>query len=121
MEVTTIEQIVLLIFSLSVAAPGAAALIVVLINVLKMFGVVKDGQAPLFTNIFNILVALAIGILAVWFPNVGWDSLDAFLQSLSGTLTAFLPLLAILVKWLAPLFYKAIRGTPLLGYTHTRA
>jgi len=119
METVTIESLLYLIFALTVAAPGATALVVVLVNILKMFGVVKDGAAVLWTNILNVLFAVTLGVLAFFFPAVNIGGLDEFLNSLSGTLTAFLPLLAILVKWLAPLMYGAVRGVPLLGYTHS--
>lgn len=120
MESVSIDQILQLVFNLSLAAPGVAALIAVLISIGKMFGFVKDGYAPLALNILNTLFALAIGVVVVFFPSVNFGGLDAFLKSLSGTLTAFLPVLAILVRWLAPQVYNAFRGFPLLGYTHTK-
>lgn len=116
MATPTIETLVKLLFGLAIAAPGSAALVVVLINILKMIGLVKDTQSGLAVNILNVVIAIVLGVLALFFPNVNIGGLDEFLKSLSGTLTAFLPLLAILVKWLAPYFYGAIRGVPLLGY-----
>lgn len=116
MDTPTIETLLKLLFGLAIAAPGSAALVVVLVNILKMVGVVKDSQSKLAVNLLNVLIAIVLGILAAFFPNVSIGGLDELLKSLSGILTAFLPLLAILVKWLAPLFYDAVRGTPLLGY-----
>lgn len=116
MDTPTIETLVKLLFGLVIAAPGSAALVVVLINILKMVGLVKDSQSKLAINILNVVIAIILGVLAFFFPHVNLGGLDDFLKSLSGTLTAFLPLLAILVKWLAPMFYDAVRGVPLLGY-----
>lgn len=116
METSTIETLVKLLFGLAIAAPGSAALVVVLVNILKMIGIVKDTQAGLAVNILNIAIAVILGVLALFFPAVNLGGLDEFLKSLSGTLTAFLPLLAILVKWLAPFFYNSVRGIPLIGY-----
>lgn len=115
----TIENLVQLLFHLAVAAPGSAALIVVLISLGKMLGIVKDGKSPQWVNILNVVFALLLGVLATFFPTVNIGGLDAFLQSLAGTLTAFLPLLAILVKWLAPLFYGAVKDVPLLGFSYS--
>lgn len=120
MENTTIEALVQLLFNLSVAVPGMAALVVVVVNILKMFKVVTDGNAPFFVNVLNIGFAVVIGVLALFFPAVNIPGLDETFGSLAGMLTAFLPLLAILVKWLAPLFYKAIRGFPVLGFHYKK-
>lgn len=116
----TIENIVKLVFGLAVAAPGAAALVVVLVNIGKMLGWVKDDKAGVAVNVLNVLFAVVLGVLALFFPSVNIGGLDDFLNGLSGTLTAFLPLLAILVKWLAPFFYGAVRNVPLLGYSHSK-
>lgn len=119
MDSPTIEFLLQLIFNLSLAVPGGAALIVVLISIGKMLGWVKDEHSQVAVNILNVLFALVIGVLAIFFPTVNIPGLDAFLQSLAGTLTAFLPLLAILIRWLAPYFYKAVRGVPLIGFSYS--
>ena len=116
----SIEKLLELLFHLAIAAPGAAALIVILVNIGKALKWVKDDTAQLAVNILNVVFAVVIGVLATWFPTVNVGSLDALLESLAGTLTVFLPVLVILVKWIAPLFYGAVRGVPLLGYTHSK-
>ena len=116
MDNPTIEFLLHLLFGVALVAPGATALVVVLVNVGKLFGVVKDGHAPAFVNILNVLFALVFGVLAKFFPAVNVPGLDTTVGSISATLTAFLPLLVIAVKWLAPKFYPALQGVPVLGY-----
>ena len=120
MDNPTIEFLLKLLFDLAYLAPGAAALVVVLANIGKMFGWVKDGATQVTFNLLNVLFAVVIGVLALFFPTVNIPGLDKTFGDLAGYLTAFLPLLAILVKWLSPALYGAIRGVPVLGYHHPK-
>jgi len=115
----TIEFFLKLLFNLVLATPGATALVVVLVNIGKVIGWVKDNNAEVAINVLNVVMAIVIGCLALFLPNLNIPGLDATFGSLAATLTAFLPLLAILVKWLAPTVYGAFRGVPLVGHSHT--
>lgn len=116
MENPTIEFLLGLLFNLALFAPGAGLLAVVLVNIGKMFKIVKDGMSQVALNIVNVVFAVVIGVLAVFFPGVNIPGLDAVFGSLANTLTAFLPLLMVLMRWIAPEIYGAMRGFPVLGH-----
>lgn len=116
MDNPTISFLLELLFGVALVAPGATTLVIVLVNIGKLFGAVKDSTAPTAVNVLNILFAIAFGVLAKFFPDVNIPGMDATFGAISGTLTAFLPLLALAVKWLAPKLYPVLRGVPVLGY-----
>ena len=116
MENVTVEFLLQLIFGLVVTTPGATALIVVLVNILKMTPWVTDDMAPKVVNILTVLTALVLGLLVMFVPSFSLPGLDNTFASVAQVLTAFLPVLMILIKWLSPYFYKAVRGVPVIGY-----
>lgn len=119
MDNPTIETLVQLLFHLAVFVPGTATLAAVLVNILKVLGVVQDDGAPVALNIINVIFAVLIGVIVIFFPLVNIPGLDATFGSLASTLAAFLPLLVILVNWLAPKAHAALRGIPLVGYSYS--
>jgi len=108
-----------LLFGLIVTVPGFTALGVVIVNVLKIPGWVTDGSATLWQNILSVLFAILIGCLIHFFPNVSIPALDVKFGQLAQTLTALLPIFAILYSWLAPILHNAIRGFPFLGHSNS--
>ncbi len=120
-EPAAIDFLVQLLFGLAVTVPGFTALGVVLVNLLKIPGWVTDGNSQIVLNIFNVVSAVVIGVLALFLPTVDIPGLDVMFGKLAGVLTVLLPTFVLLYKWLAPLFYKAIRGVPLIGYSYTLA
>jgi len=118
-EPTDIDFLVQLLFGLAVTVPGFTALGVMLVNLLKIPGWVTDGNAQIALNIFNILSAVVIGLVTLFLPNVDVTGFDLTFGKLAGALTVLLPTFVLLYKWLAPYFYQAIRGVPVVGYSHT--
>lgn len=121
MENPTIEFLLGLLFNLALFAPGAGLLAVVLVNVGKIFKIVKDDFAQVSLNILNVVFAIVIGVLALFFPGVDIPGLDKTFGSLADTLTAFLPLLMMLMRWITPEVYGAMRGVPVLGYHYKKS
>lgn len=117
---TGIEYLVSVIFGLIVTVPGATALGTILVNLLKIPNWVTDTNAALWSNIINVAFALFIGFASL-FTNWDIPGLDTKFSELSNTLAILLPVFVLLYKWLAPIFYGAIRGVPLLGYSHSLA
>jgi len=120
-EPTGIDFLVQLLFGLAVTVPGFTALGVALVNLLKIPGWVTDGNAPIVLNIFNVLSALAIGLLTVFLPSVNIPGLDVTFGQLANVLAVLLPTFALLYKWLAPYIHKAFRGVPGIGYSFSLA
>lgn len=116
---TTIDFLTQLVFGLAVTVPGFAAFGVVLINLLKIPGWVPGDKAPIFLNIFNVLSAVAIGVLALFFPQINIPAVDKTFGTLTENLGILLPSFMLLYKWVSPLFYQAVRGVPVVGYSNT--
>jgi len=118
---TSIDYLVQLVFGIAVTVPGFTTLGVVLVNLMKIPGWVKDGNTQLALNIFNVLSAVVIGALTLFLPNVDIPGLDANFGRLAGVLTVLLPTFVLLYKWLAPYIHQAIRGVPGIGHSFTLA
>ncbi len=105
----------LLTYVLSLA--GVAGLISVVIDVLKRFGLVKDGDAPTWTSGAQLLVLIAVWALKVFNPAFDVEGMDA---QLAGFLAVFVPFLNfILDNFIGKLTHKALRGAYLIGTSHT--
>lgn len=106
----------LLAFYLSLG--GVAALIAVLINVLKKFGVVKDGTAPTWSlgfNLVGLVATFALNVFAPEFDFVGASEIAQTLAEIGALILGLVGQLAISRGTNA-----AVRGTPLLGYSNSK-
>jgi hypothetical protein len=105
------------LFPLFASLVGAPAFVAAGINVAKYFGFVEDGQAPRIVLYANIVIFVGVAI-AYFTGNVSIiTEIDAELGSLATfllTLVAFLSELG-----LAKLFNFGLRGTPVLGTSHS--
>ena len=75
------------------ALGGFAALIAVVINVLKTFGVVKDGQAGMWATVLNLagLIGLVVaGIVAPEFEVAGLNAKFAQIAEILSLIFAFI-------------------------------
>lgn len=106
------------LFGLFVSLGGVAAFITFLINALKMIGIVKDGLAPAWSRILNLVAFLAIWVLTTWFPEVSVIGLNGVLASVAETGTAILLLLFPVAVKVSDLVHTGVRGTPIIGYVH---
>ena len=68
---------------------GWAALVTIVINLLKVFGVVQDGQAPKFLLVFNSVGLILFAALGI-FAHVAPEQFDALASAIAGLLTAIL-------------------------------
>lgn len=96
---------------------GVASLIAALINVLKTFGIVKDGDAPKVSLLLN-LVGLG-GLLAANLLNLNVAGLDATAALIA---TALLALVALLGQLgLTKVAHKILKwtGAPVVGKSLT--
>ena len=97
---------------------GVAALITVVVNALKTFGVVKDGDAPTWTTGFNVLAlgALFVGHV-VGLTN--FDKIDAVAATLAQLGTFLLALL--LQIGTSKITHLLLRGVPVIGHSFSRS
>ncbi len=118
-EPVAVDFLVKILFGLSITVPGFTAAGVTLVNLLKIPGWVADGNAQVIQNVLSVVFAIVIGCLTLFLPNVNVGALDVKFGDFAKMLTVLLPTFAILYSWLAPLLHNAIRGFPLIGYSHS--
>lgn len=95
---------------------GLGAFLSFLVNALKVFGVIKDGQAPEWLTGLN-LIALNLLFVAKVVGGVNIQGVDSFLAivaQVGGIVIAF-----FIQRAGAKVAYKLTRGAPLLGFSHT--
>ncbi len=96
---------------------GVAALIVVLVNVLKFINVATDGTAPTWAAGFYLVTL--VGLFVARVLNFDVSQADA----IAGTFAQLIAFLLTLVAQLGlgKLFYWFVRGVPIIGFSHTLA
>jgi len=96
---------------------GFAAFVSLLINVLKFFGVVKDGTADKWVGGFNLLGVLALFAVRIFIPD--FDPLP--IDSVLGTIAAVgsFVLSYVVTIWGSKITYKAVKGLPVIGKSNS--
>ena len=102
------------------ALGGFAALIAVVINVLKSFGVVKDGQAGTWATGFNLVGLIALFVTGIVAPDFQVTGLDANMAQIAEILT--LVFAFITQNWISKGTHEvfASGSVPLLGTSYSR-
>jgi hypothetical protein len=105
------EEIGLIIAGLT----GLGGFISILVNLLKQFGVVQEGDSDKWFKGLNVATFIAVSI--VYYANFqfNWLMLDDWLT----VLASLLGLIAQLVG--GQVAYKVLRGAPVVGYSFTLA
>ena len=103
-----------------VALAGIAALISVVVNLLKVAGVVKDGQSDYYVvglNLFGLVVLFAFRVFQPASINLpGWDASAASIAQILTIVLGFIGQLGV-----SRVSYAATKGMPLIGKTFTAA
>lgn len=103
------------IVSTYIAMAGVAALLAIVINILKTVGIVKDGEAPVWNVALNIVGLAALFGLKIFRPDIELEGLDQQAAALANTMTVvFTYLTQIGVTKLA---HNIVKGVPVLGKT----
>lgn len=90
---------------------GAGAFVSMLVSLLKLLKVIKDGDSGKVAKIFDLIIFAAVAVIYFMKIEVDWSNINAY----------FL-LAAYAVGLVAQIFssevsYKALKGTPVVGYT----
>lgn len=96
---------------------GFAALVSVIINVLKMFGVVKDGTADKWVAIFNLVGLIVLVVVRIFFPEFDVAGIDAKLAGLATVASYIISYIVMLLG--SKLTYLAVKGLPVIGKSNT--
>ena len=93
--------------------PGLGVLISALVNILKTFGLVQDGQAGNWVKIIQSLLFVLFLSLPVFGVDLDWMGIDARFQSVGdflGLISAF-----FISVGSSDIFHKIFKGTPVIG------
>ncbi len=95
------------------ALVGTAALIAVVINLLKLLGVVKDGDAQTWSAALNLLGLAALFLLKVIRPDIDPGQVD---QQLEGLAKIALLIIGYITQLLtSKTTHLAVKNVPLIG------
>lgn len=99
------------IFLLIAGLAGLGAFISMLVNVLKIIGVVKENQGEVWFQSISLVVFIAVTIVYLWGIPINWGEVDSWLVLLTTILGFVFEILA------GRLTHSVIRGTPIIGYS----
>lgn len=117
MNADVLEMLVSLTVQFAALA-GVAGLIAAVINILKVFGVVKDGQADQWKAGLSLGAFAILALVGVFKPDLTAVILDARAAQVA-TILIFIS--GFLVQTgLAPLAHKIFSGFPLIGTSFTK-
>lgn len=94
---------------------GFGAIVSVLVNVLKKFGVVQDGTSDKWIAGFNLVGYLILFVVTTWFPQINIPAIDAQLGAVAVVLNVVLGYVTTILG--SKLTYVATKGLPLIGKT----
>jgi hypothetical protein len=100
------------------AMVGVPALESMLINVLKQFNLIKDGQAQAVNKYLNVATYVLLYAVYALEVDVTVAEVDAVAKTVADFGFAALGLIPLGVK-VTEAVHKALRGIPLLGFSHT--
>lgn len=104
-----LEEILAIIAGLA----GLGGFISILVNVLKQLKIVKDGQAEIWFQIFNLVVFVAVAVVYFLQIEIDWNIVDEWLK-------LFTFLLGYVIQILGgKLMHETIKGTPVIGYSYS--
>ena len=96
---------------------GIAALISLIINVLKVFGVVKDGTAQMWSAGLNLAAMAILFALKIFVPDADITAVDQKISLLVPVLTTVLGYIVQLLS--SKLTYFAVKGLPIVGRSNS--
>ena len=107
------EQVVLIVAALS----GFAALFVFIVNALKAFGIIKDGQAATWITGFNVVLTLVVYGFKLFKPDFDFGSIDPIAQEIAIIGTYILSFVSQILA--SKLTHYAVKGTPIIGFSYS--
>jgi hypothetical protein len=96
---------------------GFAALLAVVINTLKFFKVIADGQAQKWSLFGNLLGILALYIFRLFRPDLPITGVDAILLEIATVGTYVLSIVSQL--WVTKTTNSVVRGLPVIGKSYS--
>ena len=98
---------------------GIAALIAVVINLLKQAGVVKDGQAQTWSAGLNLVVLILLFLFNIFKPDIDIGEVDKQAAALAEVAVVVIGYVAQLLA--AKATHAAVKHVPLIGTSYSGA
>lgn len=111
----SLEQVLAIVLSLG----GVASLIAVLVNAGKAVGIVKDGQAPTYSLLANVVLFVVVALVGVFAPATNLGEYDGIAKQVAEILVLVLGLATQL--GLTKQFASLLKGLPVIGFSHSEA
>lgn len=92
---------------------GFGAIVSILVNVLKKFGVVKEGTSDKWVAGFNLVGYLTLFVVTTWFPQINIPAIDAQLGAVAVILNVVFGYVVTLLG--SKITYFSVKGLPLVG------
>src|SRR3972149_496359 len=89
---------------------GITAFIVLLINVGKVAGLVKDGQAPIYNKWLRLVVYAVLIVLHGFFPDLDLAYIDQVAAQIASAGALLLGLVPAFAGYVAPVINNGVRG-----------
>lgn len=91
---------------------GLGGFISIMVNILKLVGVAKDGTGGVWFQALNLIAFLAVGVVYLSQAKVDWTQIDEWLK-----------VLTLVAGFVVQIFtgqktYSLTEGAPLIGYRH---
>lgn len=99
------------------ALGGVAALIAFIVNALKRFGVVKDGQAKTFAAGLNLVALAGLLIAGVVAPNLDIFALDSLAGQIAAIGTMVLTL--VIQVGVSGKVHNVVSDIPVVGFSYS--
>ena len=106
-----------IVIAIVASLAGFAAFVSFLVNALKTFGVVKDGDANKWVAGLNLIGVIAVYATLIIFPKFDFSHIDSMLLEIAAV-GSFL-LSEILMIFGSKLTHLAVRGLPLIGKSYS--
>jgi hypothetical protein len=93
---------------------GLGGLISVLVNLLKIIGVVKDGTSETWFQGLEILAFIAVAVVYFIETPIDWGEVDGWLKFAA----SFVGLIVQVIS--GKITYKTIKGAPVVGFSYSK-
>ena len=102
------------ILGLLAGLAGLGGFISILVNVLKLLGIVKDGTSEIWVQGFNFVAFVAVAVIYFLQVPVDWGQIDGILV-FATTVLGF-----VVQMFGSKLTYSATRGLPVIGFSFSK-
>lgn len=101
------------------ALVGFPALVAAIVNILKVLGVVVDGDASKWVAGFNVLGLILVLVTRTFFPALAFEALDAQLGGMALFLTTILSF--VVQMGVSKSAHESLKGLPVVGKSFSGA